>query len=128
MNDPNTILRQFGERAGMDDLVFDTHGHVVFRTGPAGRLLGLERAGEEVLIYVAMPLDYDAGEWLMRAYKRAHHSRAGEWPVQSALRELDQRWHLLALVRVSDAEFTENRLQQTLDYLSLWLDALRDDA
>ncbi|MBJ7263406.1 MAG: hypothetical protein JHC61_06570 [Burkholderiaceae bacterium] len=127
MSDPNTILRNFGERAGMDDLVFDTHGHVVFRAGPAGRLLGLERAGEEVLIYVAMPLDYDTGEWLMRAYKRAHHSRGGEWPVQPALRELDDRRYLLALVRVADTEFTDHRLQQTLDYLSRWLDALRDD-
>ena len=128
MSDPDTIVRRFGERAGMDDLAFDARGQVVFRAGPAGRLLGLERTGEEVLIYVAMPLDYDAGEWMIRAYKRAHHSRNGEWPVQPAQRELDDRRYLQALARLTETEFTDTRLQQMLDYLTRWLDALLDDA
>jgi type III secretion system chaperone SycN len=126
MSHPDIILRQFGERAGMSELAFDARGHVVFRAA-SGRLLGMERAAHELLIHVAHPLDYDAGDWMMRACRRAHFSRGGEWAVQPALREHNERQYLLALVRVAEIDFTETRLQQAFDYLSRWLDAVRDE-
>ena len=125
MNDPDLALRQFGERAGMSELSFDARGQIVFRAEP-GRLVGMERADQEVLIYVAEPLDYDAGDWMMRACQRAFYGVAGEWPVQTALRDYDNSLHGLALTRIAEAEFTDVRLQQALDYLSHWLDALRN--
>ena len=124
MSTPDTVVRQFGERAGISDLAFDTRGHIVFQAAP-GRLLGMERSAGEVLIYVAQPQDYDAGDWMMRACQRAHYSRASDWPVQPALREHGDRQYLLALTRIAEHEFNEQRLQQALDFLSHWLDALR---
>lgn len=122
----DSTLRQFGEAAGIPELSFDTRGQAVFRTAP-GRLLGLERADTNILVYAAHPVQYDAGAWLLRACKRAHHSRLEDWPVQPALREHDGTPYLLALVRLSEPEFTVSRLHQALDYLSRWLDALRDE-
>lgn len=126
MTGPNSTLRQFGEAAGIPDLSFDARGQVVFRTTP-GRLLGLEHADTNILVYAACPTPYDARQWLLRACKRAHHSRMDDWPVQPALREYDGVSYLLALVRLNEAEFTVLRLHQALDYLNRWLDALRDE-
>lgn len=126
MSDPAAILQQFGEAAGIPDLRFDARGQAVFRTGP-GCLLGLEQADGEILIYAALPTRYDSGDWLLRACKRAHHSRLGDWPVQSALREYDGTPHLLVLVRLDAREFTEPLLRQALEYLTQWLDAVGAD-
>ncbi|CDM23288.1 hypothetical protein BN940_04071 [Castellaniella defragrans 65Phen] len=123
MSSPAAILQQFGEAAGIAGLRFDARGQAVFRTMP-GRLLGVEQADREMLVYAALPVRYDSSDWLLRACKRAHHSRLGDWPVQPALREYDGIPHLLALVRLDERDFTETRLRQTLEYLSQWLDAL----
>jgi type III secretion system chaperone SycN len=123
MSGSAAILQQFGEAAGIPDLRFDGRGQAVFRTEP-GRLLGLEQAEGEILVYAALPVRYDSGDWLRRACKRAHHSRLDDWPVQAALREYDDVPHLLALVRVDERELTPARLQQALEYLSRWLDEL----
>jgi type III secretion system chaperone SycN len=126
MSGPAAILQQFGDAAGMPGLRFDARGQAVFRTGP-GRLLGLEQAGREILVYAALPVRYDSGDWLRRACKRAHHGRLGDWPVQPALREYEGTPYLLALTRLDEREFTEPRLRQALEYLSQWLDALDAD-
>ncbi len=126
MSSPDAILQQFGETAGIPGLVFDARGQVVFRTEP-GRLLGLEQTGREILVYAALPVRYDSGDWMRRACKRAHHSYLGDWPVQPALREYDGVAHLLALIRLDEHAFTEPRLRQALEYLSQWLDALGSD-
>ena len=126
MNGPDAILQSFGESAGMPGLRFDARGQAILRTG-SDRLLGLECIPDEILVYVALPVRYDSGDWLLRACKRAHHSRLGDWPVQPALREYQGTPHLLALVRVNEREFTEQRLRQTLDSLTQWLDALNAD-
>jgi type III secretion system chaperone SycN len=125
MSAPDVTLRQFGEGAGMPGLAFDARGQAVFRT-ESGQLLGMERASGEVLVYVALPLDYDAGAWLLQACKAAHHSRLDDWPVQAALREHEGRQHILALTRIAEPEFTDIRLAQALEYLSRWLDASRE--
>ena len=126
MSGPAAILQLFGESAGLPGLRFDARGQVVFRTA-TDRLLGLERTDREILVYAALPVRYDSGNWLLRACKRAHHSRLGDWPIQPALREYEGTPHLLALVRVAEHEFTEQRLRQTLESLSQWLDALSAD-
>lgn len=129
MSSPELTLRRFGEEAGFDDLAFDARGQALLQT-ESGRQLGLERtADRQVLVYVTQPLDYDAGAWLLRAWKRAHHSRLEDWAVQPALRETpDGRRWLVALVRLADDEFTPLRLRQALDYLTRWQDAVRNDA
>lgn len=127
MTDTDDILRQFGETAGIADLSFDSRGQVVFRTGQ-GRLLGLERAIPNILVYAALPVRYEAGEWLLKACKRAHYSQADDWPVQPALREYDGVPYLLTLVWLDESEFTERRLLAVLHYLSRWLDALYDES
>lgn len=126
MSGSAAILQQFGESSGMPGLRFDARGQAVFRTG-TGRLLGLEQADREILVYTALPVRYDSGDWLRRACKRAHHSRLGDWPVQPALRDYEGVPHLLALVRLDEREFTEPRLRQALEHLSQWLDALAAD-
>ncbi|WP_144630574.1 hypothetical protein [Bordetella genomosp. 13] len=129
MSSPELTLRQFGQAAGFDDLSFDARGHAVLQAG-SGRQIGVERtAGRDVMVYLTHPLDYDAGAWLLRAWKRAHHSRLEDWPVQAALRESpDGQRRLVALVRVPESEFTTLRLNQALETLSRWMDAVRDDA
>ena len=126
MNTPAAILRTFGETAGLPDLRFDARGQVVFRT-EADRLLGLECASGEILVYAALPVRYDSSDWLLQACKHAHHSRLGDWPVQPALREYEGAPHLLALVRLNEREFTEQRLRQTFEFLAQWLTALNTD-
>ena len=127
MSGPELTLRQFGEDAGMPNLAFDARGQAVLRM-ESGRQIGVELADREILVYVSLPLDYDAGAWLQRAWKHAHHGRQGDWPVQAALREQPGGgWRLLALTRVAEPEFTPLQLRQALEYLSHWLDAVRDD-
>ena len=126
MSSPNAILQQFGEATGIPDLGFDARGQAIFRTEP-GRLLGLELTGREILVYAALPVRYDSGDWMRRACRRAHHSQLGDWPVQPALREYDGIAHLLALTRLDEHAFTEPRLRQALEYLSQWRDALGAD-
>lgn len=127
MSGPELALRQFGEETGMPNLAFDARGQAVLRT-ESGRQIGIELADREILVYVSLPLDYDAGAWLLRAWKHAHHARQGDWPVQAALREhAGGGWRLLALTRVAEPEFTALRLRQALEYLSRWLDTVRDD-
>lgn len=126
MNAADTTLRDFGRTAGIPDLAFDARGQVVFRT-ESGRMTGMERAGGDILVYATLPADYDTGAWLLRACKRAHHSRLEDWPIQPALRDLDGRPHLLALTRIAQDEFTTQRLNQALEYLSRWLDELRNE-
>ncbi|KAB0599865.1 type III secretion system chaperone family protein [Castellaniella defragrans] len=126
MSGAAAILQQFGEAEGMPGLRFDARGQAVFRTA-AGRLLGLEQAAGEILVYAALPVRYDGGDWLRRACRRAHYSCLGEWPVQPALREYEGVPHLLALVRLDERDFTEPRLRQALEYLCQWLDALDAD-
>ena len=127
MSGPADILQRFGASAGMPGLRFDARGQAVLRTAP-GRLLGLEQADSAILVYAALPVRYDSSNWLLRACKRAHHSCLGDWPVQPALREYEGIPHLLALVRLDEREFTEQRLHQALEYLSQWLDALDADS
>lgn len=128
MSGPELTLRQFGEDAGIPNLTFDARGQAVLRT-ESGRQIGVELAEREILVYVSLPLDYDAGAWMQRAWKRAHHGRQGEWPVQAALREQPEGGQrLLALTRVTEPEFTPLRLRQALEYLSSWLDEIRHDA
>jgi type III secretion system chaperone SycN len=127
MSDPQATLRQFGDEAGMPGLAFDARGHAVVQT-ESGRQWGVERAGRELLVYVAQPLEYDAGAWLLRAFQRAHHARLHDWPVQAALREQADGQRLLALTRIAEAEFTTRRLREAFEYLSHWLDAVRDDS
>ena len=128
MSGPELTLRQFGEDAGIPNLAFDARGQAVLRT-ESGRQIGVELAEREILVYVSLPLDYDAGAWIQRAWKRAHHGYQGEWPVQAALREQPEGGQrLLALTRVTEPEFTPLRLRQALEYLSSWLDDVRRDA
>lgn len=125
MTTADATLLQFGQAAGMPGLAFDARGQAVFRS-ESGRLIGMERADGEILVYAAIPLDYDVGAWLLEACKRAHHRNLDDWPVQPALREHDGRRYLMALARIAEADFTEVRLRQSLEYLSRWLDDLRE--
>ncbi|MGE8547097.1 hypothetical protein [Alcaligenes sp. Marseille-Q7550] len=127
MTDTDNTLRQFGETAGIADLSFDSRGQVVFRTGQ-GRLLGLEHAGPNILVYIASPIRYEAGAWLLKACKRAHHTHLEDWPIQAALRDYDGTPYLLALVCMRESEFTERRLLAALHHLSHWLDALHNES
>lgn len=129
MSSPELTLRQFGEEAGFDDLSFDARGQALLQS-ESGRQTGIERTGDrKVLVYLSQPLAYDAGAWLVRAWKRAHHSRMEDWAIQCALRESpDGQRRLVALVRMPEHEFTPLRLRQALDTLTRWHDAVRDDA
>lgn len=126
MSSPETILRAFGEELGIAGLSFDARGCMTMQT-ESGRQLGIERAGHAVLLHLSHPVSYEAPDWLLRAWKRAHHSQAGDVPIQVALRERNGERRLLALVRIHESEFTALGLRQTLEYLSRWLDALRHD-
>jgi len=126
--DVHAALRQFGEEAGLSGLTFGARGQAVLQAA-SGRQFGVELAGREVLAHVSQPLDYDASDWLLRAFRRAHYARLdGDWPVQAALREQGGRQRLLALTRIAEGEFTARRLRQAFDDLSRWLDAVRDDS
>lgn len=126
MSGPEIAMRTFGEEIGIAGLGFDERGSAVVRTG-SGRQLGIERAERTVLVHLSQPVSHETSEWLLRAWKRAHHSQTDGSPVQTALRERDGERRLLALVRIPESEVTAPRLQQALDRLSHWLDALRHD-
>lgn len=126
MSSPEIVLRTFGEELGIAGLSFDARGCMILQT-ESGRQLGIEKSGHVVLVHLSHPLSYEAPEWLLRAWKRAHHAQAGDVPTQVALRERDGERRLLVLVRVHEADLTVLRLRQTLEYLSRWLDALRHD-
>lgn len=118
-------LNAYGEQIGIPGLRFDASGAATLKTA-SGRLLAVERGTEEVLVYVAQPLGYDAGATLQQAFKHAHFSRHGELPVQIAARDERGERSLISLIRIPERDFTVLRLQQTVDYLSRWLAALQD--
>jgi len=118
-------LATYGEQIGISGLNFDAEGAATLQTS-SGRLLAVERGDEEVLVYVAQPLGYDAAATLQQAFKHAHFSRHGEVPVQIAARDERGERSLISLVRIPKRDFTVIRLQQTVDYLSRWLAALQD--
>lgn len=130
MSNPEAVLRAFGEQVGLPDLAFGTHGNMALLT-ESGRYLGIEQAGRGVLVYLAQPVPYDPGSWLLRAWKRAYHGHPaprGRWPVQAALRQhTDGVPRLLTLACIPEDDFTPESLHQALDYLSRWLDTLHSD-
>lgn len=126
MSNPEIALRQFGETSGFEGLVFDERGAMLLQT-ESGRQMGVERGAGSVMVHVSQPLGYDAGLWMLRAWKRSHHTRQEDWPVQAALREREGEQRLVALTRIADSDFTAQRLQQAFEHLSRWLDAVRDD-
>jgi type III secretion system chaperone SycN len=75
MSGPETALRQFGEEAGIPNLSFDARGHAALRM-ESGRQVEVELAEREILVYVSLPLDHDAGAWLQRAWKHTHTTPA----------------------------------------------------
>ena len=73
MSDAEHILREFGEDLGMTGLGFGVRGNAVLQI-ESGRRLSMERAQDVVLVYLSQPIDYDAGDWMLRAWKRSHFS------------------------------------------------------
>jgi len=126
MSSPELTLRAFGEEIGIAGLAFGQRGSVAIRT-ESGRQLGVEQGEHAMLVHLSQPASYDAADWLLKAWKRAHYSHAGDMPLQVALHDRDDERRLLVLARIRTAEFTVLRLHQTLDHLSRWLDALRHE-
>ena len=126
MSSTETALRQFGEAAGFDGLAFDARGSLLLQT-ESGRQLGVEHGAGGVMVHVSQRLDYDAGAWMLRAWKRSHHTRQEDWPVQASLRERDGEQRLVALTRIAESDITASRLHQAFEHLTRWLDAVRDD-
>lgn len=118
-------LDAFGEQLGISGLRFDATGAATLKTA-SGRLLAVERGDEEVLVYVAQPLGYDAATLLQQAFKHAHFSRHGDTPVQVATRDERGERSLIGLVRIAERDLTVLRLQQTVDTLSRWHATLQD--
>lgn len=118
-------LGAYGEQIGIPGLRFDARGAATLKTA-SGRLLAVERGDEEVLVYVAQPLGYDAAAQLQQAFKVAHFSRHGDVPVQVATRDERGDRSLIALVRIAERDLTVLRLQQTVDTLSRWFATLND--
>jgi len=126
MSSPELTLRAFGEEIGIAGLAFGDRASVAIRA-ESGRQLGMEKGEHAVLVHLSQPVSHDAADLLMKAWKRAHHSHAGDMPVQAALRDRHGERRLLILARIRNEEFTVMRLHQTLDHLSRWLDSLRQD-
>ncbi|MBV7485213.1 hypothetical protein [Bordetella sp. BOR01] len=127
MNHLDAALVDAAEAAGFDGQDFGQRGAALVQL-ESGRRAGLEHTPCGIAVYVSHHLPYDAGAWLRRAWRRNHYSCQEDWPVQAALSERDGNTHLVALTRIADADFSPQRLQQALDYLARWLDAVRDDA
>lgn len=123
MSAVESVLREFGEAAGIADLAFSEGGHVDLEL-ESGRRISIERSDAEVLVSLSLSVRYDAGDWLLRAWKQAHYSRPQEWPVQAALRESADEVRLVALLRMPQDQFAATRLRQAIEYLSRWLDAV----
>ncbi|NMK47578.1 hypothetical protein [Achromobacter sp. Bel] len=126
MNGLDDTLREFGAGIGMPGLALGAGGNVALELA-SGRRVAIEPAGDEVLVYVSDPAPYDATERLLRAWRRAHYSRLDGLAVQAALREQEGVPRLLAVARVAGANADARALMQTVDTLSRWLDAARDD-
>jgi type III secretion system chaperone SycN len=126
MNGLDDTLRAFGAGIGMPGLALGAGGNVALELA-SGRRVAIEPAGDEVLVYVSDPAPHDAAEQLLRAWRRAHHSRLDGLAVQAALREQDGMPRLLAVVRLASGHIDAGELMQTVETLSRWLDAARDD-
>lgn len=122
-------LADFGRQMGLPDLDFGQHGVAQLQL-ESGGLLAVEpvQRGDaaEVLVYLGRPLGWDAAPLLRRAAQRAHHSEAGAWPVQLAVRGDSPDALLLALVRLPEREFTLQALGQAVDYLGRWFEQLQE--
>ena len=99
MNSLDQALHAFGEDIGMPGLALGARGNVALQL-ESGRRVAIEPSEDEVLVYVSDPVPYDEQVGLPR---------------------------LLAATRLAAADASALRLKQTVDYLSRWLDAARDD-
>ena len=123
---PESTLREFGESASLPGLSFSDQGHVSLQL-EFGRRIRIEHSENEVLVGMAQPAPYDAADRLLRAWKRAHYTHYNGHAVQAALQESNDGSYLLALVRVPANDFTVQRLQRSIEFLSSWLDIINQD-
>ena len=127
MNNAEQALAALGQEWGFGPLALDERGALALQA-ESGRRVGIERTASGLAVYVAAPVDYDAGPVLLRAFKRAHHTRHEGWPVQVALRNQGHQHWLLALTRYDEDAIAPAGLRAGVDYLNRWLDAVRDSA
>lgn len=124
-------LAEFGRQMGIDDLQADEDGRLRLRLQSGAELAvePIERQGQdELLIYWAVPVGYQAGAWVRQGLTRCHAEAGGRWPVQVGLRGSGPEALGLALVRTPARGFTPQALVQAVDALSRWLDGVRATA
>lgn len=126
MNGLDGALGAFGESIGLERLELGARGNLALQLD-SGRRLAIEPIGDEVLVYVSEPVPYDAAQRLLRAWRRAHHSRLEGLAVQAALRDQDSIPRLLAVARLPAAQADAPALRRTLEQLARWLDDTRTD-
>ena len=119
------VLQEFGQSIGLQGLSTAERDHATLRL-ESGRFLTLEPGSQgELLVGLSQPVAYNAADWLLRAWKRTHHRHSVSWPVQVALRDTDNTPHLVALVRLPEADQSLSNLQRAIEHLSRWLDQLQ---
>lgn len=119
-------VAEFGRQLGLPDLALDGSGAAQLQL-QAGGLLVVEPAPQtgDVLVYLGRPVGFDGPAVLRGALARAHHSAAGPWPVQVALRGDGPEALLVVLARVPERDFTPARLSRVVDGLGHWSDGVR---
>ncbi len=124
-------LRRFGHQLGIDDL----------QAGPAGDLLlqledgsqiGIEHGEclgqDEMLVYVLVPVGYQAGSRVRYALARCHATSQARWSPQVGLRGSGPDAALLVLLRAPARGFTAPVLGDAVDHLLAWMEAIRHAA
>ena len=123
MNWVHETLSEFGRQLGLAGFALGTHGVAQLRLASDG-LLAVEPVQrgtiDEVLVYLARPLGYEADELRLRALEKVRATRQGPYPVQVATRGDGPQAQLLMLVRLPERAFTLPTLMHVVDYLEHW--------
>lgn len=119
------ILERFGAAENLAHLELDTSGCAAISIS-ADRTLAVEQSDAQVLVYVLQAVDHEAGPMIVRAMRAAHHQISPGRCVQTALRTMDNRLHLLVLTRISNRDLDERSLRDAISSLSAWLDTVAE--
>jgi type III secretion system chaperone SycN len=127
MNWVNQTLAEFGVQIGITDLSFGKHG-VAQLILQSGGLLAVEPVHrgdiEEVLVYMGQPIGFDAEKKIRKALCNIHYLQNTQLPIQLATLGVGSDAMLIALVRISERDFTLPVLGHAFDYLNRWFEKI----
>lgn len=123
MNRLENTLAEFGSKPGISRIHISQHGPSTFRLA-SGALLTVEpgrrNKADQILVYLAQPLRFDAERLVRRALEKVHFSNGGPYAIRLGVVGEGAKTNLLMLISLPERDVTPQTLSHFADYISQW--------